>query len=380
MKTVPRRWLVAASVLPAMLLASCTVPTGPSPAPAPEPAPSKLSPANHVFDLEREGLKLLWAQELGQLTANRSLRDIYAAGDFVVVEADQGELHCIDARTGVWKAMAVLRNGLDRPPTAFGGRLYLVTESYLFSLDTNSGALSKPYNPGFPLAAAPLLYKDSLILAGTNGYLAVLRIADLWQQWLASLNAPVFDQPVVVEPRLYASGRGRSVLAWDLSPGINLELWRWTPLLPARISSGVAVYQDRLYVGDNRGFLYSLPTDGGEPTWKSMFEGPIVGRPLVVGSKLLFLTEKPSLVCIEAGGERQSLWHYSGAKEVLTVGKSAAYVLNEDHSVAAVALDTGKELWRDPLPADCKIAGSAGRPAFYIANPQGSVIAVQELD
>ena len=42
--------------------------------------------------------------------------------------------------------------------------------------------------------------------------------------------------------------------------------------------------------------------------------------------------------------------------------------------------ETGEELWREPLPRDCKIAGDPAGPVLYIANSDGSIVALAELD
>lgn len=378
MKIALRRWSAFIPLLTALLAASCIVPeTSTTQARAPS-GPSKLSPANHTFDLEKEGLKRLWPQELGQLTSNRRLQNIYCAGRLVVVEAADGELHCLDARSGTRKTVVVLRDGLRRAPTAMGNTLFFVVGTSIYAYDTASEELGEPHNPGFALFTSPQVYQDNLVLAGGNGHLALLPVSGSGQQWLASLNGPIYEQPVISGAYLFAAAAGDAVIAWDLEH--NRELWRRKPDAPSKFSSGVAVHGGSVYVGDGLGFLYAFQTEYGNPTWKVLLEAPIVGRPEVAGTKLLVLTDLPSLICVELGAERQVLWSYPGARRLLTTGNGTVYVLNEDHSVAALSLDTGQELWSDPLPRDCKIAGDPDRPVLYIANSRGSIVALAELD
>ncbi|MHC5033436.1 MAG: outer membrane protein assembly factor BamB family protein, partial [Planctomycetota bacterium] len=136
----------------------------------------------------------------------------------------------------------------------------------------------------------------------------------------------------------------------------------------------------RVYVGDSRGIVYSLKTDYGQQTWQRMVGAPVTGKLAVVESKLLVFTNKPNVVCLEAGEGRQELWQYAGAKELLAVGKEVVYLLTDDHSVAAVSIETGEERWRDPLPPDCKVVGDPRRPVLYLANSGGSIVALAELD
>jgi hypothetical protein len=379
MKSPLRRWSVLVLLLPVVWLVSCTVPTARPEATRHPMGQSKLLAAEERLELQDWGLKVLWPQNLGQLTASRPLRDIFSAGKFVVVEADKGEIHCINSGSGVWKATAILRDSLERPPTAFGDRLYLVVDDQLFTFDTASDQLSAGIDPGFPLSTAPLTYKDKIVLVGTNGFLALLPMAGGEQRWLASLGGPIFEQPVFDGDVLYASSPvGNMVLAWGFSK--DHWLWQWSPREPARVSSGVGVAGGLAYVGDELGFIHALKTDTGEEAWKMMLAAPVVGKVTVAGTKVLVLTNKPSMVCLSAADRGQALWHCDGVVKVLTVGKQVAYVLKDNHSVAAVNLETGKENWSDPLPAHCKIAGDANAPAFYIATPQGSIQAFKELD
>ena len=119
-------------LLAALGLTSCAAPPASTSAACQE---SKLSPENAFFDLEPEGLKLLWRQDLGQLS-DRQLRDVYCAGPIVVVEAEGGEIHCLNAANGVWKATEVLRSSLDRAPVFMDQALVLVVKNALCRFDT----------------------------------------------------------------------------------------------------------------------------------------------------------------------------------------------------------------------------------------------------
>ncbi|MCK4283025.1 MAG: PQQ-binding-like beta-propeller repeat protein [Candidatus Brocadiae bacterium] len=371
MKIVLRKCCWRMLLLAPLILASCA-----APAPASKPI-SKLSPENALFDLEQEGLKLLWRQELGKRT-DAPLRDIYCTGNIVVVEAEGGELHCLKSSDGTWKATRLLGDRLTRAPKAQGQRLYLVIKNNLYIFDTASGGLSGAYRPGFAIFTPPQVYGDSLILAGGNGHLRRMMLDAPRKGWLTSLEGPILEEPVIAEDRVFAAACYDKVIAVQAEDG--LVLWKWKPREPSRISSGVAVLGHRLFVGDDRGFIYSLRADYGEPTWKMMAGASIVGRPRVVGTDVLVFTARPSLISIAAGGDMQTLWECEGATELVAAGETTAYVLTEDHSVVALCLETGKEMWRHPLPVDCEITGDPTRAAFYIVNSKGSIVALGELD
>ncbi len=361
-------------LLPALLsLVSCAAPPAPT-----EPASpaSKLSPENAFFDLEAEGLKLLWRQELGQLS-DRQLRDIYCAGPIIVVEAEGGEIHCLRAEDGVWRSTKVLRDSLDRAPVFMGQGLVLVVKNALYRFDAATGSLSEPFHPGFALSTSPLVYEDSLILAGANGDLERVSLETGDERWTESLEGWIAQEPVVGDGLLFAAAEGDKAIALKASDG--LELWKWQPTKPSRLRSGVAVLGGRVFLGDDRGLIYSLSADTGAVDRKGMAEASIVGRPQVVGTELLVLTAKPGLVSLDAGADLRTLWQCEGPVRILAAGDAVVYVLNADDSVAALSRGTGERLWCHALPPDCRIVGDASRPVLYIANSAGSIIALGEL-
>jgi hypothetical protein len=376
-----RRWTPLLSLLPAFLLASCTLPVSAPPRREAQPAPaaaaeSKLAPDKAVFELEKEGLKLLWPQELGQLTDNRRLRDIYCAGKFVVVEAGGGEVHCLDSSTGVWKATALLRDKLDRSPTARGTELLFVVDNQVFTYDTASDKLSTGLKPGFAVSVPPLVYDGSLVLAGADGHLVTV-LPGGEQQFLTSLDGPIFEPPVIIANRIYATARGDKLIALDLAE--QQELWRWGPAEPSRLSAGVAIYGEMAYTGDDRGFIYQLSTDYGARKSRTLLKAPVVGKPRGIGDLVLVRTDAPALVCIDPAEGTRVLWRYEGPVEVLAAGEETVYVRHADGSLAGVELTTGKEQWREPLPRDVRVTGDPDRPVLYLADPEGSIVALAEL-
>jgi len=366
-------------VVALLLTASCAAraPVSAPPAARRPSAPSRLSPANAFFEIQDLGLKVLWRQELGQRT-DAPLKGIHAAGPFVVVEAGEGEVHCLDAASGTWKATKILRGGLLRPPTAMGQSLLLVASGGLYLLDTTAGDLSAIYRPNVPLFTPPLVYGNSLILCGGEGNVEQLSLEDGSERLLLSTEGTIVEQPVISDERLFAVGQWDRLVAVDLGSGATL--WEWRPARPSRLSSGAAVYRSQVFVGDDRGFLYSLMADSGVVTWHRMFAAPIVSSPRVVGSQLLVFTDRPSVFSLNLAGHVEKLWEHEGGRRLIAVGKGVVYILDEDNSIVAIELGSGKQLWREQLPPDCVVAGEGQEPVFYIADSAGSVIAVRELE
>ena len=374
MKRALGRYCVFILPLAGLLLSSCAAP-GVSYEPA--AGTSKLSPANEIFDLEAEGLKTLWRANLGQV-AGRRIEKLYCTGPLVVVEATDGEIHCFDAESGIWQTYAVFHRGLVRAPVQMGETLFVVVADRLYGLNIRTGRRSTGFNPKFAVSVPPVVYEDSLILAGANGHLACLPILGTQLSWTRSLSGPILEPPVLSGDRLFASAHGDKVMA--VEPDSGYPVWTWQPKEPSQISSGLAADGDYVYVGDNRGYVYALQDAVGAPQGKRMVHSAVTSQPWIVGEQLLVLTAKPSLISLVPGADMARLWAYDGAARVLSASRSVVYVQTADGSVAAVSLETGDELWRHGLPEGCRVEGDPFRPVFYVANEQGNIVAFAELD
>jgi outer membrane protein assembly factor BamB len=243
--------------------------------------------------------------------------------------------------------------------------------------DVDRDVTERPRLMDFPLETRPLLHQNYLILGGGDGKVEHLRLDGGASEWLASLMGRILEQPVVAGGYLLATAPS-GILMWDLAA--NAEFGRWSPKEPARLTSGAAGVGRRVYVGDSRGLLYSLSIDTCKPTWHRMMGAPVKGELTPVGTDLLILTGKPELICLDAAGSRAVRWRQEGVVKVLAIGKATVYALKADGAVAAFSMETGEQAWCDPVPADCKVTGDDSSPTIYIANPQGSVVAITELD
>ena len=371
MKLVLRRTLACLALLPVLLLASCQGPSA-------RPVSYALCPSNPIFNLERENMKMAWRQEYGQ-TATGTLSHIYSVGDFVVAEGADHLFQVYNAADfGTYKNIAVLVGPMQVPPAILGNQLILTSSNRIFTFDVNTRAMSEGWHANMAVSVTPLIYQDSLILASASGDVARVARADGDPKWLVSIEGGILDKPVIANDVVYAVGQQDKAIALDLAKG--KELWRLMPTLPSKLSSGIAVYGKNCYLGDRLGNLFCLDADFGKIEWTRPLSSPIVQVPLVVGDKLLVFTNQPSVTCLNAGGGPDVVWTFDGALELLAAGKTLAYFLTDDNCVAAVSLADGKVMWRDAMPPDTMVAGSATRPEFYIANSAGSIVAISELE
>ena len=337
-----------------------------------------LDPAQPPLELKEEGLKILWSQDLSQAVSDRVLKDVYATGGLVILETMDANLVDVDAEKGTWRTATSLRGPLSQRPVAGTDRLYALRGGRVLSIDLQSGRVSRTLPLRLADSAPPVLDGQSLVVGTGNGKIARFDLNEGLVKWERSVEGPVRGQPVVRGGIVYAAGYKGAVMAALVENGI--PLWSWKPPQPARITSALALDGQKLYVGDNQGFVYCLDADTGAPAWKYPVGRPVSSCALLRDGKMLVSTYAGTILCLQVGDTQKILWENDSAGTLVAVGKQGAYVLGRDGSLCAISMDDGKELWRRSLPSGCRATSAEEEGTFYVFSPAGAIVALTELD
>ncbi len=343
-----------------------------------EPGMGPLDPASPFLNLERERLRRVWLQNFRQVAEERVLRDVYLTGGLIVVEMGDGSLFHFDADNGEWKATTSLKSALAQPPVMIGERLYALTGRGLLVIAADTGLTEDRFRLKIAPTAPPVVFGTSLIIGGGNGDVVRMGGETGSRIWRVSVDGPVVDAPLCDPRNVYASGyKGEVVCA---EGGEGTVLWRWKPKLPSRVLSGLLLADGKIYVGDNRGFIYCLAAQYGAPLWKIPVGDLIAKAPIYSDGKILIITTTGDLLCLRAGSEPTRLWRYAGIERLVATGAKNLYFLTVDQSILAVSRDLGKKQWRRPLVQDCKIVSDPSKSIFYVFRPNGAIMAIDELE
>jgi outer membrane protein assembly factor BamB len=374
--------LAVLSVAALLSASSCEMPQAQQVAPKSKDTAKQtdtLDPAAPLEGLDRLELKVIWRHDLGQIAQGKTIRQSYVAGNTLVVETLDGTLFYFDAITGVWRASTRLKAPLAVPPAAHGKMLYAVTDRAFLVIDTETGVVKNQLPPNLPVNRRPVVYGEDVVLAGGNGNVVLFRLPNGQQQWTASAGASVNDAPVIDGDVIFAAGHKGRLTAVNGETGV--AVWTWEPRFPSLLTSGVELGTHRVYVGDNRGYVYSLTTHEGVTTWKYPAGAPISQTPVFVREKLLVFTYNGDTLCLDVGkDEPVLLWKSADASRLIAAGKRHLYLLTRDGSLSRVLLETGKEDWRLPLGKGCAITSRPREPVFYVYRPSGQIAALSELD
>jgi outer membrane protein assembly factor BamB len=340
---------------------------------------SRLDPASPDLDFIERGLKVLWRQDLGEIAEGNSLRDIYYTNGLLLAETPDGNLFCFDAKTGIWTGSARLKSTLWVDPVRTGDRLSVMTARGIMTIDLSSGLTQKQFPARMPVSSDPVSYDGSLIFGAANGKCFRIHLNDGTFAWTRAAGGAVYEKPVLGDELLYLAGYGGQAVCLEVDTG--KMRWGWEPGKPSKLTSGVALTEESVYVGDNRGFLYSLTTADGLVMWKFPVGGPVHRAPSPAGGgKLLVYTYKGPALCLDVKEGPTFAWRYPDVERMLGRGKENLYLLSRDKTLCCVGRERGEEKWQLPLVPGSLVTSEPDSPQLFFADPDGQILALTELD
>ena len=121
----------------------------------------------------------------------------------------------------------------------------------------------------------------------------------------------------------------------------------WMVQTGAGIYSSPTVYQDKVYVGDDMGFLTCYTLKSGKKVWSFQSSNRIVGTPDVANGVVVFGSADKNIYGLNSKNG-QLLWKVEAKEPVLggvTIADGVAYIGASDHTFRAIDIRNGKVLW-----------------------------------
>ncbi len=122
---------------------------------------------------------------------------------------------------------------------------------------------------------------------------------------------------------------------------------QWLVQTGVGIYDSPAVYKDKVYVGDDMGFLSCYALKDGSKAWTFRSGNRIVGTPTVADGIVVFGSADRNIYGLDAATGKM-LWKVEAAEPVLgavAIEKGIAYVGASDHTFRAIHIKTGKVAW-----------------------------------
>lgn len=121
----------------------------------------------------------------------------------------------------------------------------------------------------------------------------------------------------------------------------------WTVQTGIGIYSSPAIYQDKVYVADDMGYLTCYTLKGGKKVWSFKSGNRIVGTPEVANGVVVFGSADKNIYGLNSKNGKL-LWKVEAKEPVLggvTIVDGVAYIGASDHTFRAINIRNGKVLW-----------------------------------
>lgn len=214
--------------------------------------------------------------------------------------------------------------------------------------------------------AWPAVYGDTVYLPGGN--VVALDASDGTEKWEASIGGTAHG--VVDNGSTVVAAGSRGVTAFRSSSGS--ERWHFDAVSSWREPPAV-VGNDVFAVDSMGGTIVSLHIGGGNRQWLRRFDGPAPGTPTVVDNHVIV----PGAGTVHAFRRSTGVTEWETHVDFETTVAAAeglAYGVTGTELVA-LAVDSGTEQWRTPIPTTTNPPVIAGG-TLYLAGDDGDVVAV----
>ncbi|WP_240923852.1 PQQ-binding-like beta-propeller repeat protein [Mariprofundus ferrooxydans] len=242
-----------------------------------------------------------------------------ANGDIVVGDVG-GNLYGVDLKQGVIKWRYTLSSALIGQPVVLGNDFVIQTSNnqiYRFTADGKkvwsfSGLLG---GLAMHLSPSPVVYKDRIYAALSNGDVVAMNAADggfLWKRQtvlsndaavLSELKVPVASPTIIPASQ---SGGSEDMLAVPVFQGklIFISLQDGSTLRTRDISSKASplLIGSTLFVADAHGAVSALDAANGATLWKQQISDGELTGPVLVGSLLWFADDHGRVYRMEQDG------------------------------------------------------------------------------
>lgn len=190
--------------------------------------------------------------------------------------------------------------------------------------------------------------------------------------WDSSAGSGVKDfasrlRPAVSDDKVFAASRFGEVVAFDKESGD--ELWdiqlaekiddSWlSGRRSALISGGLTVEGEQLFLGTERGLVYSLNSETGEENWKISVGGEVLAPPVVDDNVLVVNTQSGKVYGLNAE-TGEELWNFKNLVPPLTLrglgspstANGGVFLGTPDGKLTALILHRGYQLWEEQVTA-----------------------------
>jgi len=191
-------------------------------------------------------------------------------------------LVCYDLRSGKQQWLVSAPAQID--PVAGGGMVFLREPDALTARHSSDGSVAWELPFAEPLAVRPVWDNGWLVAATKAGSVLAFRATDGQLLWSRDIGSPAHAMPALAGEHVYIPTADRRVVALRVDTGAPV----WERRLGGPADEILAL-DERLYVGSEDNFFYSIQTRDGRVAWRWQTGGDVIGLPVVDEHRVYFV-------------------------------------------------------------------------------------------
>ena len=273
------------------------------------------------------------------------------------------------------------------PPQAQNGSVFLTsmqpTGPNLFALAGQSGKLLWSFATQGAIGIPPTVGKTQVFVASDIGNTHFLRAIDAktgFLIWQYTRNQPpecmCSQASILSSGMLFAQSDGHSLYAFEPSGAApSKRLWQFpghgAPLTSPVVAEGLVVFGS----GDHN--VYALDAKTGEVKWTGTTGYVFTAAPAISDGVVVIGDQGGNIDGFDLKTGK-SLWSFSaGTIDVAAViADDSAYVVSEDHSVYALNITNGQQVWQYSMDDYAEFSPLLAGKLVIAANRAGHLVAL----
>ncbi|HMO36524.1 MAG TPA: PQQ-binding-like beta-propeller repeat protein, partial [Gemmatales bacterium] len=240
--------------------------------------------------------KELWkyATKAVQLKASAAVKD-----GMVVIGDGEGIVHALDASTGQKLWTFTTQGEIISSANITSDNRVLVgsNDEHLYCLDLKTGKDYWKYRIEGPINGSPGIVDGLTFVAGCDGVLHVVKIADGTEVHKIPMGGPSGASVAIEGDRLYVGNMERSFLCIDWKKGEIV--WEYEPPRTASFYSSAAIAQGIAVVGARDRKIHGIQMSDGKGAWLFQTRGRVDCSPIILKDRVYCPSGDGILYCLE---------------------------------------------------------------------------------
>jgi outer membrane protein assembly factor BamB len=248
-------------------------------------------------------------------------------------------------------------------------------DSYLYGLDSATGALRWELQTGDRVETAPCLTGQLALTTSRDGKLYAVSLRDGSQQWALDTGAPSRSSPAAHEGIVYVGNQDGRLLAVDANNGRI----KWEMRAGDEISAAPMLTNGLVVTGSWDSTLYALDADTGEEVWRLDADAPIASSASAKDDRVYVGSDAAVVMCADAGSG-DVIWRQQVGGRVRSCPALAgglAIVGSMDGKIYALRQDDGEIVWTADTDDEILASPVVSGDTVYIGSKDGSLYGLE---